>query len=147
MSWNIFQLTIPPPMQLSTDIAHWDVNGDNIEIHSTCSYMCRNLTWLDKTHAFMVWEGFKAQGCMSCPHNLWDHPRFHQHSSCSLVVIIRHSHQGNLCQKSLEMSWNVFQLQAHRQCNYPATLHVEQWMGPTLKFLQLVPICVEILHG
>ena len=67
-----------------------------------------NLTWLDKTHAFIVWEGFKSQGCMLCPHSIWDCPHFHQRSSCSLTVIIHHSHQGNLCWNYLEMPWNVF---------------------------------------
>ena len=80
------------------------------EMGQRCACMHRNLTWLEKTHAFIVWEGFRAKGCMSCPHNLWDRPHFHQRSSCSLIVIIRHSHQQSLCQNSLEMSWNVFQL-------------------------------------
>ena len=97
-------------MPLYTDVARWVVNGANIAIPSTWGYMCRNLTWLDKTHAFMVWEGFKAQVCMSCLHNICDCPCFHQCSSCSIIVIIRHSHQLNLCRKSLEMSWNVIHL-------------------------------------
>ena len=110
MSWNVFQLTSSSPMPLSTNVSHWAVNGVNIEIPSTCAYMRRNLTWLDKTHAFTLWEGFKAQGCMPCPHNLWDRPCFHQCSSCILIVIICHSHQRNHCRNSLEMSWNTFQL-------------------------------------
>jgi hypothetical protein len=146
MSRNIFQLTIPSPMPLSTDSARWAMNGANVEIPSTWACMCRNLTWLDKTHAFTVWEGFKAQVCMSFLHNICDHPRFHQRSSCSLIVIIHHPNQWNLCWNSLEMSWNVFQ-QANHQCHYTSTSHVEQWMGPTLKFLQLVLVCVEIWHG
>ena len=148
LSWNVMEClpTSPSPMPLSTDVAHWVVNGANIEIPSTCACMRRNFTWLDKTRAFMVCEGFKAQGCMLYPHNLWDRPRFHQRSSCSLIVMIHHSNQHNLCQNSLEMSWNIFQ-QAHRQCHYPPTSQVEQWMGPTLKFLQLMPVCVEIWHG
>ena len=148
LSWNVMErlpITSPSPMPLSTDVARWAVKGSNVEIPSTCAYMSQNLTWLGKTHAFMVWEGFKAQGCMSCPHNLWDHPRFHQSSSCSLIVIIHHSHQWNLCWNSLEMSWSVFQ-QAHHQCHYPSMSHVEQWKGPMLEFLQLVPICIEIWH-
>ena len=118
----------------------------NVEIPSTCACMHQNFKWLDKTHAFMVWEGFKAQGYMSCTHNLWYHPRFHQCSSCSLIVIIHHSHQWNLCKNSLQMSWNVFQ-QSHQQCHYSLTSHVEQWMGQMLKFLQLVLVCVKIWHG
>ena len=80
----------------------------NTEIPSNCSYMHRNLTWLDKTHAFTVWEGFKAQGFLTCLHMLWDHPCLHQRSSCSIIVIIHHSHLWNLCRNSLEMSWNIF---------------------------------------
>ena len=137
-------ITNPSPMSLSTDIARWVMKGTNVEIPSTYACMCQNLTWLDKIHAFIVWEGFKAQGCMSCPHNLWDHPHFHQRSSCNLIVIIHHSHQQSICQNSLEMSWNIFQLQTHHQCHYPLTSHVEKWKGTTLKFLQLVSICIEI---
>ena len=105
LSWNVMEClpTIPSPIPLSTNIARWAVNGANVEITSTCAYMCQNLTWLDKTHAFTVWEGFKAQGCMSCPHNLWDHPCLHQCSSWSLIVIICHSHQQNLCLNSFVM--------------------------------------------
>ena len=147
MAWNIFQLTSPPPIPLSTNVARWGVNGANIEIPSTCSYMCWNLTWLNKTHAFMVWDGFKAQGCMWCMHNLWDHPCFHQCSSCNLIVIICHSHQRNRCRKSLEMSSNTFQLTTHHHFHYPQTSHIEEWMGPMLKSLQLMPICIEISHG
>ena len=123
LSWNVMERlpTCPSPMSWSTNVAHWAVNGANVELPLTCSCMCWILTWLDKTHAFMVWDGFKAQGCMSCLHTLWDRPHFHQHSSCSLNVIIRHSHQQNLCWNTLEMSWNVFQLQAHHQCHYPLT--------------------------
>ena len=96
LSWNVMEClpTIPSPMSLYTDIARWVVNGANVEIPSTCSYMHWNLTWLDKTHAFMVLEGFEAQGCMSCLHNICDHPCFHQHSWCSLIVIICQSHHG-----------------------------------------------------
>ena len=104
--WNVMEhlpITIPSPMPLSTDVAHWAVKGANIEIPSTCACMCQNLTWSDKTHAFTVSEGFKAQGCMSCPHNLLDRPCFHQSSSCSLIFIIHHSCQWNLCRNSLEM--------------------------------------------
>ena len=110
-SWNVMEhlpITRPSPMPLSTDVACWAAIGANVQSPSTCACMCRNLTWLDKTHAFTVWEGFKAQGCMLCPHNLWDPPHFHQRSSCSLIVIIHHSHQWNICWNSLEMSWNVF---------------------------------------
>ena len=76
LSWNIME-RLPKslsPMPLSTDVARWVVKGDNIEITSTCFHMGRILTWLDKTHAFTVWEGFEAKGCMSCPHNFWDRP-------------------------------------------------------------------------
>ena len=45
------------------------------------------------------------------------------------------------------MSWNVLQLQSHHQCHYPLMSHVEKWKGPTLKFLQLVLVCIEIWHG
>ena len=100
--------TSPSPMPLSTGIARWGVNGANIEITSICAYMRRNLTWLDKTHAFTVWEGCKDRGYMSCLHNLWDRPCFHQGSSCSVIVIINHSQQWNRCRNYLEMSWNVF---------------------------------------
>ena len=137
LSWNVME-RIPTtlwPMPLSTNVAHWAANGYNVEITSTCACMHQNLTWLDKTHAFMLWEGFKAREYMSCPHNLWlDRPCFHQRSSCNLIVIIRHSHQWNICRNSLEMSWNIFQ-QSHHQYHYPPMSHVEQWMGPTLKFL------------
>ena len=136
----------PSLMPLSTDVAHWVVKGANVEIPSTCACMCQNLTWIDKTHAFMVWDGFKVEGCMSFMHNVWYRPYFHQHSSCNLTVIIHHSHQWNLFQNSLEMSWNVFHW-SHHQFHFPPMLHVEQWMGPMLKSLQLVPICVEIWHG
>ena len=148
LCWNVMEHlpTIPSPMPLSTDVARWVVKGANVEIPSTCACMRQNLTWLDKTHAFTVWEGFKAQACMSYPYNIWDHTCFNQRSSCSIIVIIRHSHQQNLCRNSIEMSWNIFQ-RAHYQCHYPLMSHVEQWMGPTLKFLQLVHVCVEILHG
>ena len=74
-------------MALSIDAACWAVNGANVAIPSTWACMCQNLTWLDKTHAFMVWEGFKAQGCMSCLHNVWDRPCFHQHSLCNNIVL------------------------------------------------------------
>ena len=146
--WNVMEHipTSPSPVPLYTDVTHWAVKRANVEISSTCAYMCRNLTWLDKTYAFTVWEGFKAQGCLTCSKNIWDHPHLHQHSSCSLMVIIRHSHKWNLCQNSIEMSWNAFQ-QSHHQCHDPPTSHVEQWMGPMLKSLQLVPICIEIWHG
>ena len=47
--------------------------------------------------------------------------------------------------KSLsKLSWNVME----RLPTIPSPmLHVEQWMGPTLKFLQLVHVCVKIWHG
>ena len=147
LSWNVMEripITSPSWMSLSTNVECWVVKGANFEIPSTCACVHRNLTWWDKTHAFMVWEGFKAQGCMSFPHNLLDRPHFHQCWSCSLIVIIRHSHQGNLCWTSLGMSWNVSQLQAHHQCHYPSTSHIEKWKGPMLKFLILVPVCIEI---
>ena len=150
LSWNVMEchpFKIPSPMPLSIDIARWVVNVANVEIPSTCAYMHQNLTWLDKTHAFMVWDGFKAQGCTSSMHNVWYRPHFHQRSSCSFTVIIHHSHQRNICWNSLEMSWIVFQLQSHHQCHYPLMSHVEQWMGPTLKFLQLVHVFFEISHG
>jgi len=148
--WNVMgplPFKIPSPMPLSINVARWVVKGANVEIPSTWSCLCHNLTRLDKTYAFMVCEGFKAQGYMLCPHNIWDHPRFHQHSSCSLIVIIHHSHQCNLCWNSLEMSWSIFQLQSHHQCHCPPTVHVEHWKGPMLKFLQLVPLCIENWHG
>ena len=50
-----------------------------------------------------------------------------------------------LCQNSLEISWNLFQHANHQF--HPPMSHGEQWMGPTLKLLQTVPICVEIWHG
>ena len=148
LSWNFMEClpTSPSPMTLSIDVARWAVKGANVEIPSNCVCMHQNFTWLDKTHSFMLWEGFKAQGCMSCPHNHWDCPRFHQLSSCSLIVIICNSHQENLCRNYPEMSWKVFQ-QSHHQCRYPPTSHIEQWMGPTLKFLQIVCVCVKIWHG
>ena len=65
MSWNTFQLTNPSPLPLATDVTRWVVNGANVEIPSTCAYMHRNLTLLDKRHAFTVWEGFKSQGMSS----------------------------------------------------------------------------------
>ena len=113
-------------MPLSTDVAGWVVNGANAKIPSTCAYMCWNFTWLDKTHAFMAWEGFKAQGCMSCPHNLWYRPRFHQRSSCSLIVIICHSHQWNHCRNSLEMSWNIIQLTSPSPM--PLSIDAARWV-------------------
>ena len=89
ISWNVMEHLprSPSPMPLSTDVTSWAVKGANFEIPSTSACMRQNLTWLDKTHAFMVWDGFKAQGYMLCSHNLWDCPRFHQRSSCSLIVI------------------------------------------------------------
>ena len=98
-NWNVMEHLpwSPSPIPWSINVAHWALNGANVEIPSTYACMHQNLTWLDKTCAFTVWEGFKAQGCMACPQNLWDHPRLHQHSSCSLMVIIHHSHQRNLC--------------------------------------------------
>ena len=89
LSWNIMEClsTSPLLMPLSTDVARWAVKGANFEIPSTCAYMCQNLTWLDKTHAFVVWEGFKAKWCMSFLHNVWDRPRFHHHSWCNNVVL------------------------------------------------------------
>ena len=42
------------------------------------------------------------------------------------------------------MSWN-FQFN-HQKC-HALTPHREQWMGPTLKFLQYVSVCIEIWHG
>ena len=136
---------IPSPIPWSIDTTRWAVNRDNVEIPSNCASMLQNLTWLGKTHALMVWEGFNAQGFMSCPLNIWDRPRLHQLSWCNLIVIIHHSHLWNLCQNSLEMSWNVFQ-QVHHQCHDPSMSHVEQWMGPMFKFLQSVPLCIEIWH-
>ena len=65
-------------MPLSIDVTPSAMKGANVEIPSTCSCMHQNLTWLDKTLAFMVWEGFKAQGYMLFPHNISDRPRFHQ---------------------------------------------------------------------
>ena len=111
LSWNIMEHlpTSPSPMPWSTDAAHWALNGANVVITSNCACMHRNLTWLDKTHAFMVWDGFKAQGCMSFMHNVWYRPHFHQCSSCSFFVIFFHSHQRNIFQHSLEMSRNIFQ--------------------------------------
>ena len=146
LSWNAFQLTSLSPIPLSTDVRRWVVNGANLEIPSTCAYMRQNLTWLDKAHAFTVWEGFKTQGYMVCLHNIWDHPHLHQWSWCNLIVIICHSHIWNLCRNSLEMSWNVFQ-QAHHQCHDPPIPHVGQWMGPTLWLLQIVHVCIKIWHG
>ena len=147
-SWNVMENlpTSPSLMSLSTDIASWVVKGANIKITSTYSYMHRNLTWLDKTRTFTLWEGFKDQGCMSCPYNVWDHPHFHKRSSCSLIIIILHSHHWNLCRNSLEMWWNIFK-QSHHQCHYPPTSYFERWKEPALKFLQLVLVCVEIWHG
>ena len=118
--------TSPSPIPWSTDVACWAVNGANVEIPSTFACMLQYLTWLDKTHAFMVWDVFKAQGCMSCLHNLWDHPRFHQRSSCSLIVIFCHSHQRNICRNSLEISLNVFQLTSPSPM--PLSTDVTRWI-------------------
>ena len=75
---------------------HRTLNSEwgNVEIPSNCACIHQNLTWLDRAHAFMVWDGFKAQGCLTCPHNIWDCPSLHQSSSCSLIVIIRHPIKG-----------------------------------------------------
>jgi hypothetical protein len=147
MSWIIIHLKIPPPMPLSTDVAHWVVNGTNIQIPSTCAYMSWNLTWLDKTHAFMVWEGFKAQECMSCLHNLWYRPCFHQCSSCSLIVIIHHSHQHNRSQNSLEMSWNAFQLTSPSPI--PLSTDVTRWVvnGANVEIPSTCSYMSWIWHG
>jgi hypothetical protein len=60
MSWNIFQLKIPPPMPLSTDVAHWGVNGANNEIPPNCSYMpswCGRVSRLkDACHAHIIFD-------------------------------------------------------------------------------------------
>ena len=146
--WNVMERvpTSTSPMPWSIDVARWEVNGANFGIPINFAYMCRNLTWLDNTHAFIVWEGVNTQGCMSFPHNIWDFPHLHQRSSCSLIVIIRHSHLCNLCQNSLEMSWNVF-LHSHHQCHDPPTSHVDLWMGPMFKFLQIVLVYIKIWHG
>ena len=63
LSWNVMKHlpTSPSQISLSTNVAHWAGKGDNIEIPSTCACMHWNLTWLDKTHAFTVWEGFKQR--------------------------------------------------------------------------------------
>ena len=146
--WNVMEClpTSPSLMPWSADVTRWAVNQANVEISSNCACMHQNLTWLDKTPTFIMWEGFKAQGYLTYPQNIWDHPRLLQCSSCSLMVIIRHSHQQNLCRNSIEMSWNTFQ-QAHHQCHDPLTSHIDQWMGTTLKFLELVHACIEIWHG
>ena len=136
----------PSPMPWSTDVTRWVVYRSSVEIPSTCSYMRQNFTWLDKTYAFMVWEGFKAQEWLTFPQTIWDHPHLHQRSSCSLMVIIIHSHQWSLCRNSIEMSWNVFQ-EDHHQCHDPPMPHVKKWVGPTLKFIQIVHVCIEIWHG
>jgi len=142
LSWNVTERlpTCPSPMA-SIESTRWAVNGANVEMSSNCSYMRRNLIWLDQVHALNVWEGFKTQGYLKSPHNLWDR----QHSSCNLIVIIPHSHLWNLFWNCLEISWNIFE-HGHYQCHPPMLLG-EQWMGPTLKFLQIVLVCVEIWHG
>ena len=96
-----------------------------------------------RTHTLMVCKGFKTQGSLPSPHNIQDRPSLHQRSSCSLIVIVCHSHLFNICRNSLEMSWN-FQ-HAHHQC-HPPTPHTDRWIGPMLKFLQNVIICIETLH-
>ena len=85
MSWNVFQQShhqchCPPTSHIEQWMGPMLKSLQLVPMH-------RNLTWLDKTCDFTVWEGFKAQGCMSCTHNVWDHPHFHQCSSCSLFVI------------------------------------------------------------
>ena len=79
---HLFHCPLTPTLS-----SEWGQHCDSFNL----GCMCRILTWLDKTHTFMVWEGFKAQVCMSCLHNIFDHPHFHQRSSCSLIVIILHS--------------------------------------------------------
>ena len=121
--WNVMvcaPITSPSPMPLSTDVARWAVKGANVEIPSTCACMCQNLTWLDKTHAFTVWEGFKAQGCMSCPHNLWDCPCFHQ---CSSLSHCRHSPFPSTEFLS-KLSWNVME---RLPINEPITIAIIHW--------------------
>ena len=119
MSWNVFQLKIPPPMPLSTDVACWVVNGANVEIPSACSCMHQNLTCLHKTHTFTAWEGFKAQGRMSCLHNIWYCPRFHRRSS--LFHCCHSSFPSMECLSKL--SWNVMELIPIKIPTTNATIH------------------------
>ena len=63
--WNFMEcppITSPSPMPLCTYVARWAMKGVNVWIASTCACMHWNLTWLDKTHSFTVWEGFNV-GC------------------------------------------------------------------------------------
>ena len=143
--WNVME-RLPKstsPMPWSTDTARWVVNGANVEIPSTSTCMHRNLTWIDKTHALMVWDGFKAQGCMSSMHNVWYCPHFHQLSSCNLIVIIRYSHQWKLCRNSLEMSWKVI----HLKVPPPMPLATDRacWLvnGANVQIHQFVLVCFE----
>ena len=108
LSWNVMERlpTSPSPMPWSIDVTRWAVNGANVEIPSNCSCMHQNLTWLDKAQAFTVWEGFKAQGCLMCPYNLWDRLCLHQCSSCSLIVIIFPFPSMESLSK---LSWNVME--------------------------------------
>ena len=39
----------------------WPANGANFEIFSNCFCMHWNLTWMDYSHALMIWEGFHTE--------------------------------------------------------------------------------------
>ena len=45
----------------------WPVNGANIEIFSNCFCMHWNLTWIDYSHALMIWESFWTQIWLTHP--------------------------------------------------------------------------------
>ena len=86
------------------------IKGIFIETILKCS-------WNIFQQAFMLWEGFKAQGCISCLHNVWHHQYFHQHSSCSVIVIILHSHQWS------KLSWNVMERHPFKNPTTNAIIH------------------------
>ena len=56
----------------SIDPTQWAVSGDNVDITSKCAYVHWNFTWLDWSHALMVWEGFKTKG-IHCHHHHYHH--------------------------------------------------------------------------
>ena len=131
ISWNVIRLKIPPPMPLSTDVARWVVNGANVEIPSTCASMRQNLTWLDKTHACMVWDGFKAQVCTLFTHNVWYLPHF----SSTFIMQFHWNHSPFPSTKSLlKLSWNVMERLPTSPSMMPLSIDVTHWVVKEANF-------------
>ena len=92
----------------------------------------------------MVRDDFKAQGsCCSCILFEIIHIFINVHYAVSLSSFAIPIN-GIFFETLLKCHETSSNKRAHHLCHYLLMSHVEKWKGPTLKFLQLVSLCIEI---